>query len=322
MRFITFFLSASLLSSTLYCNHASADSKGIEEKYVTKESVQDHYSKATEAYQNGQWDTLLFQSQIIKKNFPDTPFAQEATFFMGVSYFHKEEFELASRFLSNYLNSQSSPRYFEETIQYKFLMADAFREGAKKHLFGWQGFPKWMNAQDESIELYDEVITALPSHELAAQALYGKALVYAETRDYKEAIESYQLLIRRFPKHHLAPSCYMGIAQTYLKQCNPKAPDTNLLDFAEINLQKFKTDFPMDQRILDAEKCVIQMKEIYGAHLFETGRFYERTKKKHAAIIYYAKVISDYGDTDSAKKAELRLEKLGVDKSKVLKGKV
>ena len=38
--------------------------------------------------------------------------------------------------------------------------------------------PKWVPARDEAIHIYDEVITALPHHELAAHALFGEGKNY------------------------------------------------------------------------------------------------------------------------------------------------
>jgi tetratricopeptide (TPR) repeat protein len=59
--------------------------------------------------------------------------------------------------------------------------------------------PKWIPALEDALSIYDEVIMALPHHELGAKALYGKARLLFKDEDYKASIETYQALIRRFP---------------------------------------------------------------------------------------------------------------------------
>ena len=52
------------------------------------------------------------------------------------------------------------------------------------------------------------------------------------------------------------------------------------------------------------------MQEIFAEHLMETGRFFQKTKKVPASIIYYSKVLSSYPDTKAAVEAKAKLETL------------
>lgn len=277
---------------------------------VATMSVQEHYSALMSAYQNEQWEELVRHGVIIVKNFPSTPFSEEALFFLGVGHFQLQDYELANRHLTRYLKMQATPKYFEEAIQYKFRIAERFQGGAKKHIFGIKSMPKWVPAREEALAIYDEVITALPHHDLAAQALFGKAQLLLKEDEYKACIETYQTLIRRFPKHPLAGESYIGIGQVYLVQSQEQYPDQDFLDLAEINLRKFKMDFPGEEKAAAAEKMLQEMKEIYASNLYDTGRFYERTKKPHAAFIYYTRILAKYPDTNVADLANKRLSKL------------
>lgn len=276
-------------------------------EFVATLSVQEHYSAILEAYQKEQWEDLVRQSLIMIHNFPSTPFAEESYFYLGVGYFHLGEFEHSNENLTHYLKRQASPKFFEEAIQFKFQIAERFHHGAKKHIMGWDSMPKWIPARDEAIAIYEEVITALPHHELAAHALFGKAKLLLKDEEYKASIETYQTLIRRFPKHPLAIESFIGIAQVYLIQSKDRYPDQDYLDLAEINLKKFHFSFPGEERVVEAENMFIEMKEIFAGNLYETGRFYERTKKPHAALIYYNRILSKYPETKVALSAEKRL---------------
>jgi outer membrane protein assembly factor BamD (BamD/ComL family) len=302
-----------VLSFFPLCIHASytfKNGKLIKSEQVATMSVQEHYSAAIDAFQKQNWDEVVHQSLIVVKNFSATPFAKEALYYLGVGYFYTGEYEFANRFLTNYLKKQATPKFFEETIQYKFKIAEKYHQGAKKHILGWETMPKWVPARDEAIRIYDEVITALPHHELAAHALFGKAKLLIVEEEYKSSVETYQTLIRRFPKHPLAAESYIGVGEVYLIQSQEEYPDQDYLDLAEINLRKFRYDFPGEEKLAVAEKLFKDMKEVYASDLYDTGRFYERTKKPQAAYIYYNRILAKYPETKVSELASKRLSKL------------
>lgn len=306
-------LSLSLFALAPFALHSAytvKEGKLVNTEEMATLSVQEHYSAAMDAYQKKKWDELVKQARIVKKNFPTTPFGQEALFYLGAGYFHQEEYQLADEELSVYLKKQTAPKHFEEAIEYKFSIAEKYQKGAKKPLMGWQSMPKWVPAIEDALTIYDEVIMALPHHDLGAKALYGKARLLFKDEDYKTSIETYQTLIRRFPKHALAVQSYLGIGEVYLAQCQNQYPDPDFLDLTEINLRKFKHDFPQDEQAAQAEKMFMRMQEIYASHLYETAQFFERTHKPHASIIYYTKVLTKYPFTECAARAKKRLHAL------------
>lgn len=284
--------------------------KLIKSEEVAIFSVQEHYGLAMDAYQTKNWEELVHQSLIVIKNFESTPFAIEAYYYLGAAYFHLEEYEYANRFLTKYLKKQITPKFFEEAITYKFKIAEQYRLGERKHLFGLDTFPKWLPAAKDAIAIYDEVITALPHHDLAAYALFGKAYLQLKDEEYKSSIETYQMLIRRFPKHPLARESYIGIGEVYLIQAQESYPDQDFLDLAELNTRKFRADFPSDEKVQVAEDLLLAMKEVYASDLYDIARFYERTKKPQAARIYYTRIQAKYSDTKTCQLATKRLNRL------------
>ncbi|MDN3507150.1 MAG: tetratricopeptide repeat protein [Simkaniaceae bacterium] len=284
------------------------DGKLVERDYVATQSVQEHYSNLMEYLERGEWKRLEQEATILIRNFPNTSFSRDATYFLGVAYFNQDDYEMANIQLTDYLTRQATPTYFEEAIQYKFEIAEKFRHGARKHIMGFKSLPKWMPAGSEAITVYDEVISALPHHELAARSHYGKAGVQAANEDYRASIESYQTLIRRFPKHPLAVESYIGIGEIYLQQSQNEFPDPDLLDLTALNLRKFQESFPGEEKIGLAQDNYVKMQDHYASALYETARFYERTKKWGAAKIYYAKILNSYPDSFVAKKCRDRLE--------------
>ncbi len=281
-----------------------------QEEQVTTLSVQEHYSAVLAAYEKKEWRMLIDQAALVVKNFPATPFAHEARFYLGVGYFQIQEYQLANREFSTYLKKQTTPKYFEEAIQHKFAIAEKFKQGAKKHLMGWRSLPKWVPASEEAIAIYDEVIAALPHQDVGAQALFGKAEVLLREEDFPSSIDAYQTLLRRFPHHALAPEAYVGIIGVYLAQCRAEYLDPDFLDLAYITARKFSQDFPQDERQEKAKALLLEMEEVYGTSLYETGLFFERTDKPQASMLYYSKVVGKYPQTKAAALAKKRITTL------------
>jgi outer membrane protein assembly factor BamD (BamD/ComL family) len=303
-------LAIALLTVPLCGAYTIKGGKVMNEAEVATMSVQEHYSVLLEAVQNEHWQAVVQQSTILIKNFPSSPFYQEAFYFLALGFFHQQDFDIANQHLSNYLRKQTALQHFREAIELKFLIAERFREGYKRHIGGLEIMPKWMPARDEAIKIYDEVINALPNDNLAAKALFGKGKIQLGDDEYTASIETYQTLIRRFPQHALAPDAYVAIAQVYLIQSQEKYPDADYLDLATLNIKKFRQEFPSDERLSEAEKVLAEMQEVYAKSFYEIAQFYERTKKPHASVLYYSKIVKTFPNTRTAELSKQRLNVL------------
>ncbi len=275
--------------------------------------VEQHYQLACEAFNNNNWPEAARNFYIVSSNFPETSFGQDAAFYLAISYYHLGEFDLANDCLNNYLKDHRNPHYFLESMQYKVAIAEQFRMGAKRHYFGTKYMPKWGSGSDLALELYNEVIAAMPSHEMAAQALFSKGCLQWDLKSYNDSIESFQMVIRRFPKNELAPESYLFINKIYLEKCKRELQNSDLLALAQINLRRFKEDFPKEDRLVEAEADVMAIKEMYAKGLYETGQFYERISQPVAASLYYKKAMHDFPDTQIASICKVRVVVLNPD---------
>lgn len=309
-RFFLKMLAAVIIPVCSQAAYTIKDGKLIGTHELATLSVQEHYSLAKEAIESSNWLEVIRQSRILVKNFSETPFAQDADFYLGMAYFQMKEFDFANEYFSTYLKEQLTPKFFEEAIRYKFLIAQAFENGAKRRFLGKESMPKWLSGKREAIEIYDEVITALPQHDLAVQSLYGKANILFSEEDFKESIEVFQTLLRRFPKSPLARDSYVAITKVYKARSEKDYADPDFLDLAEINVKKFRIDFPGDPKNAAAEEVLHAMMEVYARDLYKTAQFYERTKKPKASIIYYTKIMNKYPLTETAMKSQQRLNVL------------
>lgn len=284
----------------------------IEQKLGLEESpsVVEYHHFLQQALRDQDWWAVIDYAHIISSHFPESPFAEDTAFFIGESYYKMGQLELANEEFTSYLSHTASPRHFEEALYLKFHIAEQFKSGVKKPLFGSHKLPKIVSGEEDAIAIYEEVISALPYTDIAAQSLLGKAQLQAKLEEYKPSLETLDLLIRRFPKHDLAAQSFLEKGHVYLAQCEGHNLDPALLELAQLNLHKFNLAFPRENRIVEAEKDLKRMQEIYAEQLMETGRFFEKTKKIPASILYYSKVLSQYPSTQAAESARKKLDKL------------
>ncbi len=273
-------------------------------------SVQEFNGFLQEAFAAQDWWGVVDYGAILVNDFSDTPFAKEAPFSIAEGYFNLEQYEMSNEMFSSYLASTAMPRYFEEAIRYKFEIAERFAHGAKLRLFGSPKMPAWLPAKEEAIEIYNDVIAALPHADITAQALLSKSRLQFELEDYKPSVETLDLLIHRFPKHDLAAEAYLEKTRNYLAQCKAQKLDPDILDMADLNIRRFRLAFPREPRVAEAELAYAGMQEVFAESLYETACFFERfgrTKKTDAAQIYFRNLISKYPNTKAAKAAQAKL---------------
>ena len=259
--------------------------------------VEEHYSLGISAYENEDWCEAAIQFAIVTACFPDTAYGHQAWFFQGVAYYYLAEYDYANEAFTQYLKAQSNPQYFEETVFYKFAIAESLADGARTRLLGTKRLPKWGSGRTLAIEIFDEIVAAVPCHDIAAQSLVSKGWLYWRMRNYRGAVEAFQQVIRRFPRHELAPECYVMISHVYLDWSADEYQNSDILIFATLNLEKFARDFPREERLCIVEEDIMGVKETYAKGLYEMGRYYERKYKPGASIIYYNNAIYQFPDT-------------------------
>ncbi|MFZ0565235.1 MAG: outer membrane protein assembly factor BamD [Chlamydiales bacterium] len=313
MRLLLFFIC--LCSSSLFASYSHVSGKWSPEKYSPTQSVQEHYDQGYQLLYKNMWDEALIHFMIINYHFQESPFYSDAVFYSGVCYYFQGDFDLANRQFSKYLSLSGKLKHFEKVFEFKYYIADYYQQGRKKHLFRSEYFPKWLPAGESVLEILDEVIASLPGREIAAKALYSKAAFHRKRREYDKSIESLQIITRQFPKHTLAAEAFLEISNIYLEKSHLEAQNPDQIALAQLNLQRFRKGFPSEERLEEAEKNLMQMKEVYGQCLYDVGRFYERKKKHSASAIYYQDAIQKYPASEAAEKSRNRLSQLGSDLS-------
>lgn len=293
------------------------DGKIVDAKLIATMSLEEHYNIGVEAMNEHNWHVAARQFAIAAANFPLSPYGQLASFYQGVANYNLGEYDLADQAFSEYLEGKSNPELFDVAMEFKYSIAERFRLGARRRLLGTKQLPKWASAESYAVRIYEEIIAAIPSSELAVQSLFSKGLLQWSERQYSDAVDCFQMIIRRFPRHELAPECYIMINCVYLDQAKWEVQNSDLLAFAEINARRFAQAFPREDRIIEVEAGVLAIKEVYAKGLYDTGIFYEKVGYPRAAILYYRTAIIQFPDTEIAGCCYERLNALGYEMEQV-----
>lgn len=286
--------------------------KWSDDKYAPTLSVPEHFDAGSQLMGQQKWEEALKNFLVIAIHFPDSPFYSDSLFYSGVCYYCCKDFDLANTYFSSYLNQGdlnqgSSLQHFEKVFEFKYHIAEEYCKGARKHLFGIDGLPKLISGKGSALELYDEVISALPSKDLGCLALYGKGKLLFARKQYRESIETLTTLSRRFPKTQQATDSFLLISEIYREQCELEPQNPDFLALAKVNLQRFRKVASGDEKIALVEKNVQEMKEICAHTLVKVAEFYQKKKKPKASKVYYEEVVKRYPDTAGGKIAMLRL---------------
>lgn len=277
-------------------------------------SPEGHYRWGLDCYKAELWDLAAKNFRVLGHCFPKHPLASEAYYFCGVSLFQLGELDEANRIFSSYLKTQNNPKYFIETMQYKYAIAENFRRGKKRRMFEQRSLPKWAGAELLCVEIYDEIIASIPCDELACKALFCKADMLAQIRLYSEAVTSLQTLIRRFPKNPLAIESYLFIHKIFVVQSQIEIQNSDILELARINQRHFEEDYPQEERVAYGNSLLQQIEGQYAQSLTEIGRLYERKGDMEAARIYYLTAARDFATTEEGAWCQERLKEIPTEK--------
>lgn len=305
---------ASALMTHFYPVEA-ARKKPFTNEFEAEEYLTTYYNFGCENFNKENWKHAVNGFERVAYFFPGSEKGIEATYFLAVAFYNMREYDFANDQFSNYLKTAEHPVYFEDAINYKFCIAEFFKNGVKRRPFTNRYIFKCLNAHDLALTIYDEIIAAAPGNEITIQAMYSKAELLEKMRDYRASVEAYQSIIKRFPKEEITPICYVNIANVYVEQCRKELQNPDILCLAEQNAKKFAEEFPRDERRFFTEGSIKRIRELNAKGLYNLGAFYERKCQVNAAIIYYRTAIHDYPETITAGRCRARLLELVPEES-------
>jgi outer membrane protein assembly factor BamD len=235
------------------------------------------------------YDPAISAYRRLIRRWPTAYATQEARLHLGECLsalgFHYKAFLEYQNLIQKHPNSD----FLETALQREFEIGNLFLSGEKHKVWRLQIFSSY----DKAIEVFEKIVKTAPFSKVGPDAQLRLGMAYERLKQYPEAVMAYEKLIERYPQHPLAETAQFAIGVAYGKQAGSADYDATAANKAITAFQDFLVRYSRSDRVPDAEKQLVSLKQEQGKGLFHIGEFYEKQGNAKAAVIYYNEVIAE-----------------------------
>jgi outer membrane protein assembly factor BamD (BamD/ComL family) len=196
----------------------------------------------------------------------------------------------------------------------QFEIANRFLGGEWFRL--WGTIPLYPS-MDETAKLFSTIVTNGPFSSVAPHAQLSIGTAREKQKNYPDAVTAYATAADRYYNQPAIASDALyreGIA--YQKQAATAEYDQGTAAQAIAAYTDFKTLYPNDPRVPDADKAIVALKAQQVEGNFKVAQFYEQNKvlnteqRRDGALVYYNQVLQLNPNSPFAAQARQRIEQL------------
>ncbi|MBN1941974.1 MAG: outer membrane protein assembly factor BamD [Phycisphaerae bacterium] len=237
----------------------------------------------------------------------ESPACEEAMNLAGQSLINQGQYWNAYKWYERQISTYPNGAFFERALDREFLIADAFVGGRKRKALKIFRVP----ADLDGLDMLMRIAAHAPTTPIAERALLRAADFHFTRAEYPQAVAIYEDFLKSHPLSEHRKYAMLQVARAYLLNYRGVQWDTAPLLDARKRYQLFAQAYPQDAEKENVEGILEEIRLGLAQKVYNTGRFYERTKHPRAAAFYYRKTIEDYPDTHWANSARGRLDMLG-----------
>lgn len=272
--------------------------------------AEQHFNMGVAAFNKKRWHNAARHLKILTRDYHPNFYPNEAYYLLGVSFYELDELDLANKAWNAYLARETEPTHLNDVMERKIAIAERCRLGAAARLFGIRSLPKWSNGDVLAFSIYDEIIATLPTSNLAAVALLGRARLFCKQGSFQDALENLFLMVKRFPQHELTPDAFLAMQEVYLAKAKTDGQNPDTLSLAELALKRFASHYPKDCRVEQANALFAQLRDVQAYSLYRTALLYQRIGQPNAAVLYCKATLRQFPDTPTAECCRITLSRL------------
>jgi len=207
---------------------------------------------------------------------------------------------------SYYLTKYPQGEDFDAVVDSMFKIAKSFLEGEKRRLFGVRVAPSMIRAQ----AMFEGIVKNAPFSKLAALAQFNVGQALEKQGEYPKAIEAYQATYTKYPNDAIAADALYQVGYVLATEAREGSydPDTNRK--AREAFEDFIARYPNSEKVAQARENMGSLETGTNKNILDVAKFYDKTKKFKAAVIYYNDVIKSQPGTPQAEYAKNRIEAL------------
>jgi len=282
----------------------SEERVGAEEYATQQGAAQAKLDKAISYENSGKSRQARDAYRSIVKSYSRTDAAAEAQFryagMLDATGDSKKAFEAYQDLITGFRNTN----HFNEAVQRQFDIAEKLRASDKKGFLGIGASVQ----PSQLIEMFEQVAASVPQLELAPKAMLNIGQIHLEQEDRLSAESYFKKVVNTYPSTAYATEAQYEIFRIRgVTAENSNSPNEDRaqreagLDFVNSN--------PDDQRAQEIRSDLDEIEARSMEKLFNTGTFYEKSRKPESARVYYREVVKN-PNTPWAAKAQERLNAL------------
>lgn len=277
--------------------------KWVNPKYAVKDTPQDQFTSALDAFERGQYEEAIAQFKATVNYYPNSATAADAQFYLGLCNEKLKRYYEAFKAYKKVIEIYPSTNRLDEVVKREYSIGELFYEGQKREFFGVNIIP----AIDKAIEVFRAIVENAPYSQYADQAQYHLGLCYKKLKDYPAAAVEFETLLDKYPQSPLLGEAKYQLAACSYKEAAKPQYDTENTDKA---IEEFKAVIENKKEgklVEEAKNNIAELEGRKAQSAYAVAQFYEKRKKYASAEIYYQEVIDEYPKTAWAVKAVERL---------------
>ncbi|MEA3211841.1 MAG: outer membrane protein assembly factor BamD [Chthoniobacter sp.] len=240
------------------------------------------------------------------KNFGQSALAPKAQRKVAILLEQHGEYDKAFDAFSVYLTKYPRGEDFDAVVEAQFKIAKLFLEGQKRKVFGVPFAASMTRAQ----EMFEGILKRAPFSKWAPLAQFNIGQCYEKQGKYPEALAAYQAVVTKYPTDPIADDAQYQIGYVRLREAREGSYDSASQQRARETFEDFISRYPESEKVPQARENIKSLQGGVTKGALDIARFYEKTKKFKAAVIYYNEVVKNQPDSPESTIAKARIEAL------------
>lgn len=277
---------------------------GSEGKWI-RGRAKDQLEVAKQALEKKEYKLACRAAKRVVTTWPLSDYAPEANYILGRGYEARRQDERAFKVYEELLRKYPKFASHDEVLERQFQIATRFLNGQWFRL--WNTIPLYPD-RERTAELFSKIVIAGPYSDVAPKAQMSVGTAWEMRRDYASAVRAYTTAADRYhDRPQVAAEALFKAGMAYNKQARTADYDQSVASEAIATFTDFIALFPKDPRVPEAQKTIDALKTEQARGSFQIASFYEKKRRKDAALIYYNEVIVQDQNSTYASTAKQRI---------------
>ena len=251
--------------------------------------AKDQLDVAEQAFTNKNYNVTLHAAHRIVRVWPMSDYAPRAEYLIGrcLEVSHRDE----AAFNAYEAIIQKDPRSdsYEDILWRQYEIANRFLGG---EFFRLWGILPLYRSMDETAKMFSTIVTNGPYSDVAPRAQLKIGAAREKQKNFEAAVKAYETAADLYHiQPDIAADALYREGMAYQKQAATAEYDQSMAGKSIAAYTDFKTLYPDDKRVQDADKAIVALKAQQVEGSYKIAQFYEQSKKWAGAVVYYNQVL-------------------------------